>query len=133
MESELYIYREMATNSIEILHSLEKAVFERNEEKIITLIDSLEQSITELGEIMIWLPVISKTNVREVFLYTFIYVQYLLCSWEFPVIVADDIPDDLEELRVIVACICRGECLKALQQKTAQSLLLTAAATTGKS
>ena len=77
--------------------------------------------------------VISKTNVREVFLYTFIYVQYLLCSWEFPVIVADDIPDDLEELRVIVACICRGEYLKALQQKTAQSLLLTAAATTGKS
>lgn len=91
MKSELYIYREMATNSIEILHSLEKAVFERNEEKIITLIDSLEQSITEL---------------------------------------ADDIPDDLEELRVIVACICRGEYLKALQQKTAQSLLLTAAATT---
>lgn len=45
----------MATNSIEILHSLEKAVFERNEEKIITLIDSLEQSITELGEITIWL------------------------------------------------------------------------------
>ena len=61
MKSELYIYREMATNSIEILHSLEKAVFERNEEKIITLIDSLEQSITELGdtelgEITIWLP-----------------------------------------------------------------------------
>lgn len=53
MKSDLYIYREMATNSIEILHSLEKAVFERNEEKIITLIDSLEQSITELGEITI--------------------------------------------------------------------------------
>lgn len=75
----------MATNSIENLHSLEKAFLERNEEKINTLIDSLGQSISEL--------------------------------------------DDLEELRVIVACICRGEYLKALQQKTAQSLLHNAAVT----
>lgn len=43
----------MATNSIENLHSLEKAFLERNEEKINTLIDSLGQSISELGEITI--------------------------------------------------------------------------------
>lgn len=45
---------------------------------------------------------------------------------------ADEIADDLKELRVITVCLCRGEYLTALQQKTPQRLLHTAAVTTGK-
>jgi len=39
--------------------------------------------------------------------------------------------DELEELRDIVVCLCKGDYLTALQQKTPQHLLHTAAVTTG--
>ena len=39
--------------------------------------------------------------------------------------------DELEELRDIVVCLCKGDYLRALQQKTPQRLLHTAAVTTG--
>ena len=39
--------------------------------------------------------------------------------------------DELEELRDIVVCLCKGDYLRALQQKTPQHLLHTAAVTTG--
>ena len=37
----------------------------------------------------------------------------------------------LEELKDIVVCLCRGDYLKALQQKTPQHLLHTVATTAG--
>ena len=39
--------------------------------------------------------------------------------------------DGLEELRNIAVCLCKGDYLTALQQKTPQHLLHTAAVTTG--
>jgi len=39
--------------------------------------------------------------------------------------------DELEELRDIVVCLCQGDYLTALQQKTPQHILHTAAVTTG--
>lgn len=38
---------------------------------------------------------------------------------------------DLEELKNIVVCLCRGDYLTALKQKTAQRLLQTASAGPG--
>ena len=39
--------------------------------------------------------------------------------------------DELEELRDIVVCLCKGDYLTALQQKTPQHLLHAAAVKTG--
>lgn len=39
--------------------------------------------------------------------------------------------DELEELRDIAVCLCKGDYLTALQQKTPKHLLQTAAVTTG--
>jgi len=39
--------------------------------------------------------------------------------------------DELDELRDVVVCLCKGDYLRALQQKTPQHLLHIAAVTTG--